>query len=689
MQKISLPLAKLAKLQQGDASALNELISMSYRSIKKILGENSLERKCRILFGISMLILVASSFYAVSRITENVIQDKTREIANETIATEFMRIHMEKRVGEKEEEPIFRAVSDYLGESSHQVKTMTIDREQGRFQVPAEFEEDEEIINDLKPLADRWSILQKRMHERDRAPIGDNVVGSNGNAPGKSKQESQTQTDNEDSLEELTEKYVLSQLGDAGVDYYDAYLPGNEYVFYKPLLFDDICNGCHFLGKLRQVDGTDEYQVENYSSNELDQANPPVFFLRYSLPIAEANAAINGNRAILLATAIITAFLATTALYVIMRYVIVKPLQHLRSVSEEVTEGNMAIRASLNTGDEFEQLSRSFNRMLRYMSDAQAALQNVNRNLDKKVDEQAQLNMKLYELNKIKSEFLASMSHELRTPLNSIIGFSEVLSDVDSLSDRQKGYANNILKSGKSLLDLINDILDLAKLEAGKSEVNPIEFQVTSTVEEVKAMMGKIADDKRIDLKLRIDNTLKPVCQDLIKIRQIITNLLSNAIKFTPEGGRVRIAVGEKNEENFFIEVDDTGVGISEADRKIIFEKFRQGTSAIGRDQMTRQHEGTGLGLSIVKELCVLLGGDISVDSVVGKGSTFTVWLPKKYTPSTNSFTESEADLNSHSSNQAELANNANEQSGFDSSRAKPTAVDPEFKVVESVVESD
>jgi two-component system sensor histidine kinase BarA len=145
----------------------------------------------------------------------------------------------------------------------------------------------------------------------------------------------------------------------------------------------------------------------------------------------------------------------------------------------------MDVRAELNTGDEFEELSRSFNRMLRHLHDTQLALQSANDDLDKKVDEQAQLNLKLYEMNQVKSEFLANMSHELRTPLNSIIGFSEILEHAKGLEAKQTRFASNIRNSGRLLLDLINDILDLAKLEAGKMEVKPAEFSVHQLVNEL------------------------------------------------------------------------------------------------------------------------------------------------------------------------------------------------------------
>ena len=235
--------------------------------------------------------------------------------------------------------------------------------------------------------------------------------------------------------------------------------------------------------------------------------------------------------------------------------------------------------------------------------------------------------MKLYEMNQVKSEFLANMSHELRTPLNSIIGFSEVLESGD-LEPKQLRFASNIKKSGRLLLDLINDVLDLAKLEAGMMEVRPTEFSINQLCNQMGEMVRTLAEKKSIKLVYEGDVDFEPVFQDKIKIRQLLTNLLSNAIKFTPEGGKIRFSAARTADDMLSLQVSDTGVGIAESDQEIIFEKFRQGPSAIGSDALTREVSGTGLGLSIVKELCILLGGKISLESQVGKGSTFTVVVP-------------------------------------------------------------
>jgi signal transduction histidine kinase len=220
------------------------------------------------------------------------------------------------------------------------------------------------------------------------------------------------------------------------------------------------------------------------------------------------------------------------------------------------------------------------------------------------------------------------MSHELRTPLNSIIGFSEVLSGSDALGDRQRRYASNIQTSGKMLLGMINDILDLAKIESGKMEVRIEDFSIRDVCEALANLTRPMADRKNIALECRLEEAIPLLRQDSGKVRQILYNLLSNAIKFTPEGGRVTLRA-RTDGRYVVLEVEDTGIGIAEEDRETVFEKFRQAKVPGQEDNvLTREHQGTGLGLSIVRELTRLLGGEIHLKSQLGQGSTFTIRLP-------------------------------------------------------------
>jgi len=328
------------------------------------------------------------------------------------------------------------------------------------------------------------------------------------------------------------------------------------------------------------------------------------------------------NRAILITTALVSALLLMAGSYLIVRYIIVKPVKHLKEVSDAISAGELNIRSEIQTGDEFEDLSHAFNRMLRTLVSMQDQLRRVNADLDHKVDELAQANMALFESNQLKSDFLSTMSHELRTPLNSILGFSDVLHSSGSLSDKQQKWVKNIQTSGERLLQLINDILDLAKVEAGKMQVRVEEFSIHDVCEGLVNMFRPLAERKNIALEGRTDRGIPVLRQDANKIQQILWNLLSNAVKFTPEGGRVELRA-ETDGVHLVLSITDTGVGIAAEDQDAIFEKFRQASTAL-----TREQGGSGLGLSIVRELAKLLGGDVSLKSELGRGSTFTVTLP-------------------------------------------------------------
>lgn len=226
-----------------------------------------------------------------------------------------------------------------------------------------------------------------------------------------------------------------------------------------------------------------------------------------------------------------------------------------------------------------------------------------------------------------KSEFLANMSHELRTPLNAIIGFSEVLSEkmFGELNDRQEEYLNDILTSGQHLLALINDILDLAKVEAGHMELEPAELSLPSALENGLTMVKERAARHGIALHLDIGPDLELIEADERKLKQMVFNLLSNAVKFTPDGGSVTLSA-HRSGEMLRVAVSDTGIGIPESDRELIFDEFRQSGDGRGRGRP----EGTGLGLALTRRFAELHGGRIRVESEVGVGSTFTIEIPAR-----------------------------------------------------------
>lgn len=226
--------------------------------------------------------------------------------------------------------------------------------------------------------------------------------------------------------------------------------------------------------------------------------------------------------------------------------------------------------------------------------------------------------------NKSKSEFLATMSHELRTPLNSIIGFSDVLlcGTAGSLNEKQEKYINNISKGGKHLLAVINDILDLSKIDAGKMELYYESFPVSDAIDEVKMLVAPLAFKKNIDLDIRVEPQIGSINADKTKFKQILYNLVSNAIKFTSEKGRVCI-IAHHIDNMLEISVTDNGIGIAAKDLPKLFKPFQQLNS-----YMTREHQGTGLGLILVKKYVEIHGGSVWVESEVGKGSIFTFTIP-------------------------------------------------------------
>ncbi|MBI4589172.1 MAG: GAF domain-containing protein, partial [Candidatus Rokubacteria bacterium] len=226
--------------------------------------------------------------------------------------------------------------------------------------------------------------------------------------------------------------------------------------------------------------------------------------------------------------------------------------------------------------------------------------------------------------NRHKSEFLANMSHELRTPLNAIIGFSEVLSErmFGELNEKQAEYLQDIHSSGRHLLSLINDILDLSKIEAGRMELELATFDLPLALANALTLVQERAGRHGIALDLSVDKHLGPFVGDERKIKQILLNLLSNAVKFTPEGGRISVKAMPAD-GSVEISISDTGIGIAPEDQEAIFEEFRQ----VGSDY-ARKREGTGLGLTLTKKFVEMHGGRIWVKSEVGKGSTFTFTLP-------------------------------------------------------------
>ena len=525
---------------------------MTYRNIKRLLGETSLERKCRLLFGGGLLLLISGSFWIYARQTQKLVFVQNADLARSLVANVIIEKHASRFERDYDEEPNIERMS-----------------------------------RDLKPVdlkEIQWALLTI-----------DTKTGDASSRP-----------------VDIYDSAAIAHISKSGTEF----IPRDrkQFRFYSEVRATESCVKCH--------------QAHN---NRPDLAvGDRLGFAKISFPLEKTSSSLSWNNAILLSTAIVTAFLAMLAAYAIVRYVIVKPVLHLKEVSDAITRGDLDQRADIRTGDEFEELSHAFNRMLRHLTTVQEDLKKLNNGFESKVDELAQVNLRLYEMNNLKNEFLATMSHELRTPLNSILGFSDVLlSNMQALNDKQRRYVGHIQSSGRTLLNLINDVLDLAKIESGKMELHPVELSLADLVERTVGSMTALADKKNIDLHWQVDPDLPVLLQDLGKLQQILSNLLSNAVKFTPEGGRVQVRAELRDAGRFALIVEDTGIGIPLEDQERIFEKFRQGASLSGqRDTLTREYEGTGLGLSITKELSKLLGGGVSVQSEFGKGSLFTIDLP-------------------------------------------------------------
>ena len=289
----------------------------------------------------------------------------------------------------------------------------------------------------------------------------------------------------------------------------------------------------------------------------------------------------------------------------------VNPIRELQKGAAVIGKGEFGHHIEVKTGDELEALAEDLNYMAGQLRESYASL-------ERKVEDRTR---ELATANRHKSEFLARMSHELRTPLNAVIGFSEVLQArfFGELNAKQAEYVKDIHTSGAHLLSLINDILDLSKIEAGRMELNVSTFDVARSIEQALTFVRDRAERARVSLEVTFSPDVGSYAGDERKFRQILLNLLSNAIKFTPAGGRVAVNASRANGA-LWIAVSDTGVGMSSADQDNLFQAFHR----VG----DRKQEGTGLGLALTRKFVELHGGSLTVFSMPNQGSTFTVALP-------------------------------------------------------------
>ncbi len=559
---------------------------MSYRAFKRLLGETSLERKCRFLLGGFILLLISGSFWLYARQTENLAYDQTESLC---------RLLVQDLVNEKLATicGVQSAASSGSANSPSQNPGPPKTPVGQPPSAPATSAESQAVEKLLAEYGRTWQQTWPKALRESRITI----FRPGSNIPEKMPDDSLSRERMKEFLADPNRKEDNRLMLSRSINQY-----------YGAVRASAGCVNCHQASQ----PGLTEDGLIGLVRVEL------------TIPIDDAmERRVHINRALLISTALATSLLIMSASYLIVRYVIVKPVKHLKEVSDAISAGELNVRSEIQTGDEFEDLSHAFNRMLRSLVNMQDQLRKANTDLDHKVDELAQANLALYESNRLKGEFLATVSHELKTPLHSILGFSDVLTESGGMGDKQIRWVANIRASGEKLMSLITDILDLAKIEAGKMGIRISEFQPLDLCEGLLSMFRPLAEQKKLDLRGNLDAVQDLTArQDVGKIQQIISNLLSNAIKFTPEGGQV-ILSARANDGFLLIEVADTGVGIAPEEQELVFEKFRQVANLL-----TRDYSGTGLGLSIVRELCRILGGEVSLESELGKGSHFKVKLP-------------------------------------------------------------
>ena len=565
--------------------------------------ESSLEIKCLFFFGVALAVVILISVLLYYKATKSQVEAQNPLMGKLLSEREFLLMHIKGLTSEKAKDGASDAgdgadLNDFIDSMASLSEEIGGQTERARFETRLIRMRSGSVASDSNGSADFNDVDDGPRDDFERKLIDELLAA----APTE-------QSEGQNRAVERTD--------DDG-----------RYHYYQPLRIDRSCWNCH-----REIMGDASIDL-----------GAPLGVVQVTIPEPPANKERARLWTLLLGGAIVVAFLGLIAFYVVIRVAIVKPLRSLREVSEAIGRGDVSKRADLRTGDEFEALGAAFNRMMKFLVATQEKLRSLNSELEGKVDELAQANLQLYEMNRVKSDFMATMSHELRTPLNSILGFSDVLSSIQTLDEKQKRYVNNINKSGRSLLNMINNVLDLARVDAGRLQAEPSEFRIEAVVAAQCDMAKPLVDKKNLELTSRFAENLPKMRQDEARIQQILNNLLSNAIKFTPEGGRIQIEIdrvfrsplyqrafaGGSNEPIAFLEmkVIDSGVGVALEDRQIIFEKFRQGKSATEGNMMTREHSGSGLGLSIVKELCKLLGGEVTLESQPGFGSVFIVSLP-------------------------------------------------------------
>ncbi|KAA5542235.1 HAMP domain-containing protein [Roseiconus nitratireducens] len=579
-----------------------------FRLVQGLFSSMSLERKCLLFFGSAFTVLMCGAFLVVQTLGNRLVQGTTQQRAQDLADDQLMLLHSDAIWSRTSGPDAMEVNQQLLSGLREELLKNDIEFQILGLDDPVRYAN----LPPVQPPTDPDELARLRSLETQfREQLARRIT--------------EQHPDVTKPLD-LGENEPMSMIGLGTLPVHHQRGPINgRYIYYRPIFPKLTCATCH------APEGAESELAAN--DNAVEQAAlAPFRVMRVSMPYKDTENKTTWISSIVVALAMFIVAATLYVLHAIVRYLVLQPLYHLRDVSDSITHGDVTQRAVIETEDEFRELADAFNRMLRAMLESQAKEKVINAELDARVDQLAQLNWQLYEANRVKSDFMANMSHELRTPLNSIIGFSDVLQGIDSLNDKQRRYAQNIQKSGRLLLEMINDILDLAKVEAGKMEIRRSEFDLGRLVTAQCDMIQSLSEEKNISLTVDVPDELPTAFQDPNKLGQIVNNLLSNAIKFTPEGGRVTVRIidlaGGLSTGRFRLLVIDTGVGIAQEDQNVIFQKFRQSRKVLDGEGLTREFAGTGLGLSIVKELAKLLGGEVGFDSELGRGSTFWVDLP-------------------------------------------------------------
>ena len=598
------------------------------RLLQGLFASMSLERKCLLFFGSALMVLMFGAFLVVEKLGRELVQQTTQQHAKDFAAIQLLLLH---------DDAIWSTRHPDNENSETSPKTVLADLRKtilsnGVSSSDGDQSDSDQNYGNVAPnleheflgLSD--SIQYTKLPNRE-TPLNPIEASKLQELRAKSVDFfTDFMRENRPDLTEpieFDENEAMSQIGpNLNKPLFGEYETDDGHCVYLiPVLFKPSCLICH------SPKGTGISFDPNTSPKKRAE-QIPFRVHKVTMPYEATRDSKTSIRAIVVALGMLIVAVTLFVLHTIVRHLVLYPMYHLRDVSDAITHGDTNQRATIETEDEFRELADAFNRMLRHLTETQEQIQEVNTELDSRVDQLAQLNLQLYEANRLKSDFLANMSHELRTPLNSIIGFSEVLQGIDSLNDKQRRYASNIQKSGRLLLEMINDILDLAKVEAGKMDVKSSEFDLGRLVSAQCDMIHSLSEDKNISLSVDVPDNLPKAYQDPNKLGQILNNLLSNAIKFTPEGGMITVTVADLDKGRFKLLISDTGVGIAGEDQSIIFQKFRQSGKVLDGEGLTREFAGTGLGLSIVQELAKLLGGEVHFESELGRGSSFWVTLP-------------------------------------------------------------